>query len=301
MLSWFAAGVRRRLAPLLDLPWLRWSWILPGCTNHKEIRVFALRRSGHHAIINWIRYQFRGRHCFLNACSGSGNPFCTCVPSQSRVKYWLGEHNRLFWDNERAGRHSKKGLLIYNYEDAYLEDICTAEFERQRDSCVGKSKRRIDVLVLRDPYNWLASRLRWARGTQYAPSLESFAPAMKLWKDHANEFLGNTNLLKNKVAISYNRWFVDPRYRQDIAERLDLPFTDAGLNRVARFGPNLWGDSFDGLRFDGQAQKMDVLSRWRQFKRDDFYLQLLSDREICKLSEAIFGKTEAQAELCAAR
>ena len=36
---------------LLDLPWLYLSHHLPGPPNARELRIFALKRSGHHAFM----------------------------------------------------------------------------------------------------------------------------------------------------------------------------------------------------------------------------------------------------------
>ncbi len=45
--------------------------------NLREIRVAALSRSGYHAIVNWLAYQFKGPVCFLNWAVPGMNPFET--------------------------------------------------------------------------------------------------------------------------------------------------------------------------------------------------------------------------------
>lgn len=48
------------------------------------------------------------------------------------------------------------------------------------------------------------------------------------------------------VFVKYNQWVKDPKYRQDLAERLGLHFTDAALDQLSIFGN---GSSFDGMKY----------------------------------------------------
>lgn len=274
---------------LTDIPWLKFSWLLPGPTNKCEIRIFALRRSGQHAIINWIRYQARGRHCLLNECQPNTNPFLTCNRGNSLIATPIVEHSCLYWDQEIAGKLSKKGVLLYNYEDCCLEDVLTEHFTEHRRQWLGESLRTFDVLILRDPFNLFASKLRWAYGTQYKPTLDSFPELVELWKAYAKEFIGETNYLSNKLTISYNKWFTDKEYRIYLSDQLGLSWSDKGMYKVARWGPVLWGDTFDSLDYDGRIPQMKVLERWKNYQDDPFYLRIFTDKELVELSEIIFG------------
>lgn len=288
------ASMRRvcpEIAFVIDIPWLRYSWMLPGYTNKKEMRIFALRRSGHHAIINWIIYQVKGRYCFLNDCKGSGNPFQTCLRVNSKIASRLAEHNRLFWDREIRGRLSQKGTLIYNYEDQPFAEVLDRGPEATNEKWVGASKNTYDILILRDPFNLLASKLKWAYGDKHGPSLDSFPRIIQIWKEQAKEFLGETNYLKNKIVINYNFWFTSKEYRILLAALLGLKFDDKGIHEIAKWGPTTWEKtSFDGLKFDGNATKMNVLERWKNFQDDEFFRKLIADEELLVLSARIFGE-----------
>ena len=107
-----------------------------------------------------------------------------------------------------------------------------------------------------------------------------------LWIDYAKEYLGETNYLKhNKVCINYNQWFADIEYRREIAEKLQVKFSDAGIDKVTVFGG---GSSFEGKQFDGKATSMDVLNRWHKFCDYPQYKQFFNE-EVLKYSEKIFG------------
>ena len=72
-----------------------------------------------------------------------------------------------------------------------------------------------------------------------------------------------------------------------LAEKMGLSFHDQTVNKVSGYGT---GSSFDKLDFQGQANKMDVLNRWKHYSKDTFYNDIFSDRELVALSDAIFGK-----------
>src|SRR5690606_4426439 len=119
-------------------------------------------RSGSHAIINWILSQWQGRYCYLNCAEPGTNPFSTARPLEGHSS-WRANYE-LDFEAERAGRFSQKSLLIYNYEDTFLGPLTRPEFEARHDEYVGRSARRLDVLVLRDPFNLFASRIKSGYG-----------------------------------------------------------------------------------------------------------------------------------------
>ncbi|MFM6896508.1 MAG: hypothetical protein ACKPKF_04125, partial [Microcystis panniformis] len=88
------------------------------------------------------------------------------------------------------------------------------------------------------------------------------------------------------LGINYNQWLTDVNYRQKITERLEIPFDDSKKELVANFAG---GSSFDGLSYQQEGQKMDVLNRWQTFREDPEYYNLFSNPQLLKLSEDIFG------------
>ena len=247
--------------------------ILSQIVNEKEIRVIGLRRSGNHAIINWIRKQHTGEVWHLNNIVVSENPY--------RLLYetYLRDHLR----REALGDFVKKDCLIYSYEDYSLEQILDREFEKKHDLYLGKSSTRYDLLILRDPFNLLASRLK----KDYLEVKGDNQTVISLWIAYAKEYLGETNfLINNKVCVNYNQWFVDVNYRQQLAEQLNCQFSDAGINQVKGHGG---GSSFEGKEFDGKGTTMDVLNRHKKFEDNPDYQNLLKNEELLDYSRRIFG------------
>ena len=229
----------------------------------KEIRVVGLRRTGNHAIINWIVNQQKGKKLFINDTPTLASPY--------RNNYQPPDDGYL-------------DTLIYSHEDRRLNYVGNPYFEKRHDTFVGKSKKRFDVLILRDPFNLFASRYHSDRTRVYANSLS--VPDM--WIMYAREYLGITNFLKhNKVLINYNKWCTDFLYRKKLAEQLELEFTDEGFEKVSIVGK---GSSFDGIEYNNKASKMKVLERWKSFQNDENYIKYFQDKIIIDLSDKIFER-----------
>ena len=230
----------------------------------KEIRVLGLRRSGNHAFINWLREQVEGKSVFANNLSPFLHPFYNASKN---------EHIQL----------GHLDVFLHSYEDilpAYLSR--KRVFARNHDI---KSKQKIDIIILRDPFNLFASRhISDRKGVK-----SKFISLQDLWIIHAKEFLGDTNELENKVCVNYNEWASSKDYRKLLADQLGLTFNDQTMDSVARMGG---GSSFDGVVFDGKASEMKVQERWKKFVHDPEYLAYFSNKQLLDLSNNIFGQPE---------
>ena len=115
---------------------------------------------------------------------------------------------------------------------------------------------------------------------------------MVLWLQHARRFiLENTDLSFKLFTVNYNEWFISESYRAEVCNRLPLAPKNELLDKVA---PQADGSSFDGMEYDGNAQAMPVLERYKQMKfskhytSDDYRISL--HPKIIKLSKKIFGR-----------
>ena len=249
--------------------------------NQKEIRIVGLRRTGNHAITNWIKKQERGKIGYINNAPCEKNPYLHFYERHLSYKKYPQKIRNL--KRKSQGKFTKHDCLLYSHEDYSLEQVTNQELAKKHDIYLGKSGEKYDVLIIRDPFNLLASRLKSNMMDVRAPN----QTVIDLWIAYAQEYLGETQYLKNhKVCINYNRWTTDADYRRQIAGELKLEFSDAGLNEVK---PQGGGSSFEGQKFDGQASKMDVHNRWKYFYEDRSYRKLLERREVLEYSERIFG------------
>lgn len=259
----------------------------PRFVNETEIRVVGMSRSGNHAIINWILAQAPGRTCFLNCAEPGHNPFATARPRTPELPGWRAPYDGFDVAAERAGRLSRKDLLIHSYEDTFLGPFRKEGNEERHERWVGGSARRIDLLILRDPRNLFASRLASGYGW-----LEDEL-VTRIWAQHAREFLGlRRNLRQERLMVSYNEWVASRSYRQQIADVLCLEFDDRAAHKVPAAAG---GSSFDGTAYDGRAEQMPVLDRWHTFIGDERFHRLLTP-PIRELSDRIFGPPVSRPE-----
>ena len=169
---------------------------------------------------------------------------------------------------------------MYAYEDFDIKRL--AEKPIVEEQWIGKSKNIYELIVIRDIFNLTASRRKgkkvWSKKWYF-----------DRWNDQAKESLGETDYLTNKIIINYNKWFVDKNYRKSIASTLSLKFSDKGLNFVQ---PYKAGSSFDKTKYDGKAQEMNVLSRWKNcLDRPKYRDRIKKHKESRKLAKRLFPDT----------
>lgn len=260
--------------------------------NETEVWVYHLKRGGGHAVLTWLA-RSAGRPVFhLN--NVFSKPF--------KVRWRKERIFRAITDPKRRGGKTRvfgadldpelgwrqvaampKEILLCNLENFPLERVPSEPLlVGGAAPIIGESLNRINVLVLRDAFNTFASvkkgkrRMRARLHRFYAPQ----------WKVYAREFLGETALLgEDTIMVSYNRWFSDREYRQEIAGRFGWNSHEESLDDVTGDGG---GSSFTGQDFQRRARDMDVTGRWRHFEDDPDYRRAFDDETI-ELSNRIFG------------
>jgi len=262
-----------------------------GIRNAQELQVFGLRRSGNHAVIAWIAQQYNSPIVFLNNARPFQDPFTTYL--MGRVPNALPVR-KLNAEETEALRGQPKNLLLLSYEDVNVRKLAKVDLLPDRQAWLGNSGSQRRILLLRDFYNWIASRVRLfenkGRATEdLAAKVEA---QIRLWIMYAREFVEETKYLgeHDTVPVRFDRWSNDDTYRLEILRRLGIPVLNNACSVVPRAGG---GSSFDGTRFSGSAEEMDVLNRWRYLEAPEHgaLLCLLSQRrtEIEEYNQKIFG------------
>lgn len=257
----------------------------------RVIIVRGMKRSGNHAIINWL--QAHDRFIFFNniikirpILDGEKK-----LPSPKDFRQWLqkivlaNESQVCYFSKENVSEAlSMKHSFIMSLED---HDLQIKPFIN-----VPASHGIKNILILRDPCNLFASRIRKAslvkKDTPVYPKCMGLEMnrVVELWKSYAREYLGLTNHLENRVCIYFNSWFSNRDYRQSISRKLNMEFTDSGFSTVLRAGG---GSSFDRTSFDGKNHMMDVLNRQKYLTASEQQLlkKVLADEELQGLAHRI--------------
>jgi hypothetical protein len=171
-------------------------------------------------------------------------------------------------------------LLIWNFADRRVPKIIElcSPCEEVTDPII--------VVVLRDWRNYVASHIKHReRGGNKGLSICNRVKT-DIFKEYADYFLNESPY----YPILFDAWFSNKEYRVKICEDLGLHFTDIGKQSVSDFGG---GSSFDLQEFDGKAEKMNVLNRYKLYKDNEDYKRFMEDEEAVKLNNRILEKYAA--------
>lgn len=253
--------------------------------NDNLFTFFALKRSGHHAVMVWLAYHFNLPIFVLNNIKPYTDPYLTTAFNKDWDKEsdWLVHMNV---EDVEPIRNVHKHCLMISIQDfnvTYLKDERDFLWERQRT--VGESLKLHNIIFIRDPFNMLASR--WYK-PGLVPKLRDDSEILDMWEIYAEEYLGITNSIPSKTPINYNLWFSSIDYRKKLSTEFGLSFTDAGLNIVPKCsGGN--GSSFDKNSYDGRGNQMKVLERWKICQHDKRFHEIFRERhKLANLYRKIF-------------
>lgn len=294
--------------------------------NFLEIRAYGLMRSGNHTIIEWIQNQFAGEvTCFLNNIKhGDFDPYMSY-----EQKVLTGVDDQI---DIEVLRMMKKRLLVYSYEDrqelqtdnkTFYKSVFQPEFEKNRQAYLGASKHQFDVLIIRDPFNFLASRLRLMQIRGPQGGVSDLPLIVNNWKILAKEAV---KLIRSpqprKFVVIFRRWVIDRSYRKNLSQLLMGTYNDSSIRNTPEFGggssfrdsdkltiemiAERWKELFNIERYKRLAhylrrltapdKKKSVLERWKQLSADELYCNLICDEELLMLSDELFGETPGTRE-----
>lgn len=252
----------------------------------KEIRIIAQRRSGQHAIVFWIISQINGPVYYINNITRLKLNKSKFEPFEDGYRinnecylFNIGQTDAM---KENISSLKDKELFILNAEEENLKDVIN-KIESSKFYPKHSSKEKINILILRDPYNFFASRLKAGEKRTFPAWANPFFmgyKSVKQWIKYAKEFLGLTSYLEDKIILNYNKWVCDIEYRRNISKLLGLEFKDK-ITKIYQFGG---GSSFDKIKYTDNINDLKVLERWKHYKTEKHYLSFILNKKIAKLS-----------------
>ncbi len=256
--------------------------------NNRLIHLIGLSRSGNHALLTWLlgHYHPPEHDVFRTLCERDINtPFRLPAVFTDRIAFLNDRAYGGRLPEEELSRLRGKELIVVGFENARIDRPVRP---LQNEPAFFDGYQRTNILLLRDPFNFMASRIK---DTCLLPNPDARIVAaareiLEIWKLYAREILGETCWLDGHLAVLFNRWHVDRSYREQLAEALGLTFTDRTKEVMAAYGG---GSSFDGLRYQGRAAEMPVNRRWERYRDGVFFRSFFQDAELISLSQRIFG------------
>ena len=255
-----------------------------------KILIAAMDRTGHHAISIWLMHQQLGVSDFALKTI---TPWLFYLPTQDKMSFLINnplvkdenQHpdklnfNRIITDYCNA---NSTNLIIATHEQHILRDVAWA---CATSDVFGAVHTKL-VVVLRDFENWVASCVKMAGrdGKPYDKLIND--EKIGMYKDHCRFFFESSDI----EYILFNQWFSSEKYRRELAERLNLTFTDAAIDQKSPFGG---GSSFDKMEYLKTASLMKVNDRHKQMENHPVYDRIIKEnQETLEMSNEIFAGTD---------
>ena len=260
------------------------AWPQLGITPGPVLRVFGMRRSGNHAVINWLaRNAPGGRSLFFNNCTPGRKPFETYRAVEIDGVQVAGDGGDPV---KLAGRAGDGTALILSYEDAMPNE------RRKRPLSVGIEDAAIghDVVICRGFLNWAASLLKKVQGNEAFAAHQRVGIVLKALDGYRSMLeLAMAEAELGVVVIRYEPWMNDAGYRAGLLDRLGFEPRDDSLGEVQRYGN---GSSFQAEA--GAVEELNTLERWKEMRDDPEYRIVMwlaaQDEALCdKLSKVYPG------------
>lgn len=186
------------------------------------IRVHGMRRSGNHAVVDWLRRNIPGETVFLNDCA-PGDPYATFQALESP----RGDRHGPSFRGTRWYPQFEAGRARFNHIVSYEDRAPGGDPE-------GFANPWRTVIVHRGFLGWLASY--WALvvdrqgGTRWGVDRpEEIAPMIRIYAD----------LLRaadRAVGVSLERWAADSGHRRSRLAALGLPVLDEATGPQTDYG-----------------------------------------------------------------
>lgn len=285
------------------------------------IRFFGLRRSGNHAVINWLLGLLE-RPLFLNDVALYGSPVQTfstvTVPRGvrtlrfgNRLLLSLGSRTLGAVQFVRGGGPARNGDVLCSYENVELRQLDRARLAASLAGDLGEYGVVRDILVVRNPLNLAASCLA-LRGRAVRPGWRAVATGWVLghvsrrgpagvpsehkreltleelvsrWKGYAAEAVRHQQGEPTSyLPVIFDRFVADRAYRDRLAAELGMTNADRYTDFVSNAGR---GSSFQGL---ARPEPGALLTRWRETGVVDLLRPIVGqDQEFRDCCERLFS------------
>lgn len=258
--------------------------LVEGAKSPVEMIVAGSKRSGHHALIEWIARLMPHKNIQLwNDCSSEDHSSfpdeCCELPTKNAFPKMLHAHNKLdsVFEFNTTGRSRVRFL---SFEGIRLSSLA------HLPEC--QSAKRI-VIVIRDVANTAASLKRGIPCLEKKGFLHPDFHRLRTGiKEYLIEALGHTKQLSalgsKVVFVSYNRWHADPAYRRQVAASLGLGTRDAPRGSMSTFAHK---SAFQHP--SSKAENLNTLDRWSHFAGNRHFWNFVCDSTTHKMEKQFHG------------
>ena len=233
--------------------------LLSGTSNNQRIVLFGVRRSGNHALTNWLTNAVEKEQSDLTPL-GDRPPLSHAFCSPSGKVIHLNELNELdFRSTFKLFLHTRKKtrkckVLLLSFEDVRPSEY--PNFRRLSGTEVHIRRNALEVISSRyhNLHRKANNGIGWSRQScdaYFLDTLREFQRPSGSAKTHTWE---------------YNRWLDSPEYRKYFLQKLDLSF-----DLIPHHSGVGGGSSFHGTsgriesKLDTRLQKVEPQTHWVSF------------------------------------
>ena len=232
--------------------------------------IIATRRSGHHAIINWLDSILPNTGNFIEDTDWVyDKPLF--IPS-------IKDNSIEYLDHDLSIKYkpiNNNSYCIFNIEERELSYI-----KDSIDKSSGWSNIHL-IINHRSFLNFLSSKSNHPiEGKQ--PNLTN---GVIRWGEYSNEIL-NPTIFDKFTTILFDKWFQSLEYRTKISDMFNGNINNEVTHKVPKNGK---GSTFDGISKDKNAKNMDVLNR-KSLLSNEMVIQS-EEMGYIELSNKIFNKS----------
>ncbi|QUJ76891.1 hypothetical protein KDD17_02190 [Sulfitobacter albidus] len=211
------------------------TWGRAGFAPVRALQVFGMRRSGNHAIIDWIMRNAPEEATggvFFNNCKHGRDPLRAYgsldIYDADRVKQPHVEDG----DRARIASAGAAPFAVVSYEDRMPQ---AAGQGQKASNGFADADFAAQVIIYRSFLNWSASLLAKIQKNEGFGATDRMR-IMGLAFATYIQGLDRVASPEGVVAICYDDWMVSEGYRAGILEKLGLPARDLSRGKVQRFG-----------------------------------------------------------------
>lgn len=275
------------------------------------ISFYGIQRSGNHAVINWICGMIKSP-LFINNLIPKKNIYkyhspislprgIRFISKREGKKIIYPEKNEISY----KGGSKKNGPLIVSYENLIISSKTITDQKNYLQNNMGFYKDKIDVILLRNPLNMMASQINlisryenkkdlylnilksmlknliFKRELNVHPKLALTINALRhycyLWSIYSDCILKKQQFDNKTIYILFEKWLLDEQYRKNIATSLGLKNNDRNLKFVSDSGG---GSSFVKDASSSNLNYDDINKRYENSPHKEIIYKILKENTI---------------------
>lgn len=244
-------------------------WAQVGYSPACALQVFGMRRSGNHAIIDWLMRnapEAASGAVFYNNCKFGKNPLRAYgsldVYNAAREK----QPHVDVKDLDRIAQAGDAPMVVVSYEDRMPQP---AGQPQKASNGMADNDFTHQVIIYRSFLNWSASLLAKIKKNEGFGATDRMRIMTLAFATYV-QGLDRVAVAKGVTPICYDDWMTSESYRARVLDQLGLPQRDLDRGKVQRYGG---GSSFQ--KKVASADDLDTVARDAVMADDPEYQILL--------------------------